>query len=88
MKALIYYVINVGVVGDDNIIYADMFIINTDFHSSCSLMTYNISIQHIDSAGVGARLHQEADGLCLYQERVELAGRPHAREQEEEAGGC
>lgn len=37
------------------------------------------------SAGVGSGVHQEADGLFLHQERAELAGRPHAREQEEEA---
>lgn len=40
------------------------------------------------SAGFGSGVHQKAAGLHLYQERVELAGRPHAGEQEEEAGGC
>lgn len=38
-------------------------------------------------AGAGSGVYQEADGLHLQQERAELAGRPHAREQEEEAGG-
>lgn len=39
----------------------------------------------VNSAGFGSGVYQEANGLFLYQERVELAGRPHAREQEEEA---
>lgn len=37
--------------------------------------------------GAGFGVCQEADGLHLQQERAQLAGWPHAREQEEEAGG-
>lgn len=40
------------------------------------------------SIGFGSGVYQKADGLHLYQERVELVGRPHAGEQEEEARGC
>lgn len=38
-------------------------------------------------AGAGFGVCQEADGLHLQQEGAQLAGWPHAREQEEEAGG-
>lgn len=39
------------------------------------------------AAGAGPGVHQEADGLYLHQAGAELAGRPHAREQEEDSGG-
>lgn len=41
----------------------------------------------VNSAGVGAGVHQEVNGLLLHQEGAELARRPHARKQEEEAWG-
>lgn len=45
-------------------------------------------IHFVNPAGVGSGVYKEANGLYLHQERAELAGWPHAREQEEEAWGC
>lgn len=50
--------------------------------------TWCCDVSCVISAGFGFGIYQEANGLHLYQERVKLAGWPHARKQEEETWGC
>lgn len=47
-----------------------------------------LSRRHSAASGPGAGVHPQAARLHVHQEGAELAGRPDARVEEEETGGC